>query len=163
MTSRRFATTAVLFMLAAVVAVILSGLRFGFTDLMEKDYLVHTAGNLRLQLLLTTVLILWNLLAVTSVAAAFASWFNHPGGAIAACLGMGLILTVAAVFEPLKPFLLNIHLSLPSEQMVAMSKGLPLPLGTGGLVWRSLAGGGVWMACALGAGYLIVRRKEITF
>jgi ABC-type transport system involved in multi-copper enzyme maturation permease subunit len=158
-----FTMTAVLFILAVAVTVILSGLRFGYSDLMEKNYLVHSAGDLRLHLVLAVVLILWNLLAVTAVAAAFASWLNHPGGAIAACLGAGLLLTVAAVFQPLKPFLLNTYLSLPSEQMIAMSKGLPLPLERGALVWRSLAGGGVWMACALGAGYYIIRRKEITF
>jgi len=157
------AVMGVLFIFVAVMVIVFSALRFGFTDLVEKDYLVHSAGSMGWRLLLTVGLAMWALWATTAVAAMLAVFFNHPGGAISAGLGLGFFMTVLAVFPPIRPYLLNTFLSLPADQMVAMAKGLPLPLTWGQLVWRTLAGAGGWMVVALIIGYRVINRKEITF
>jgi hypothetical protein len=151
-----------LFVVAAVVMVALAALKLGFEDLMEKDYLIHTAGSLGVRMVLTTALTLFVLWSATAVTAALAARLNHPGGAIAAALGLGIAMTALSVFPAARPYLLTTYLSLPSEQMVAMSKGLPLPLEWGDLVWQTLAGAGAWGAAAYLSGRRVVQKKEIT-
>ena len=154
--------TTVLYVAAFVVVVGLAVGRLGFTDLMEKDFLVHSAASLTGRLLLTAALTVWSLWAAAALVGALASAINHPGGAIATALGIGIAMTILAAFEPVRPFLLSTYLSLPSEQMVAMSQGVPLPLAWNDLVWRSLAGATAWMVVAFLVGYGIIRKKEIT-
>jgi len=151
-----------LFVLACVVVLALAAARSGFADLMEKDYLVHSARSLGFRMALTTGLTLFMLWSATVVTAALAARFNHSGGAIAAALGLGIAMTALSVFPPVRPYLLTTYLGLPSEQMVAMSKGLPLPLEWGDLIWRTFAAGGVWALAAYAIGLRIVQRKEIT-
>ncbi len=151
-----------LFLMAAVVVVALALLRLGFVDLMEKDYLVHTAGSMGLRLVLTTALVLYTIWSTAIVTAALASRINHPGGAIAAVTGIGVALMALSVFPPVRPFLLTTYIGLPSEQMVAMSKGLPLPFEWGTLVWRTLAVGTTWAVVAYVAGIRIVKNRQIT-
>jgi hypothetical protein len=152
----------VVFVAAAAVVVALAAARLGFGDLMEKDYLVHTGRSLGLHLALTSGLTLFALWSATAVTAALAARFNHPGGAIAAALGLGVAMTALSVFPAARPFLLTTYLGLPSEQMVAMSKGLAIPLAWGDLVWRTLAAGGAWGLTAYMTGRRIVQKKEIT-
>ena len=152
----------VLYILAIVLVVILAALRSGFVDLMEKDYLVHTAGSMGLRLALTSALVLFTIWSTVIVTAAFASRINHPGGAIAVVTGIGVALMALSVFPPVRPFLLTTYIGLPSEQMVAMSKGLPLPFEWGDLVWRTLAAGALWACVAYFAGRKIVKAREIT-
>lgn len=155
------AVLTVLFVLAVLVIAALSAARVGFVDLMEKDYLIHTAAGMGRCLALTAVLTLivfWSAVVVTS---AFAVLINHPGGTIAVVIGVGVAMTALAVFAPLRPFLLTTYVGLPSEQMVAMSKGLPLPLEWKDLVWRTLAAAGGWAGLAWIAGRTIISKKEI--
>jgi ABC-type transport system involved in multi-copper enzyme maturation permease subunit len=158
-----WAVTAGLLLFAVLVVAVLAAVRFGFTDLMEKDYLVHSRSTLGLRFALSVFLSLWALLATASVVAMLAGLFNHPGGAIACSLGLGLVLTALAVFPGWRPFLLSTYLSLPGEQMVAMSKGLPLPMSWNELVHQTLLGAGAWMAVSLVAGDWLIHKKEITF
>ena len=58
--------------------------------------------------------------------------------------------------------MLTTYLALPCEQMVAMSKGVPLPLEWGDLVWHTLAAGGAWGVGAYLIGRRVVQKKEIT-
>jgi ABC-2 type transport system permease protein len=151
-----------LFLLVVGVVVGLAVFRLGLTDLTEKDYVVHTAQSLTLRLMLCvglTVIALW---AATIFVAMVAGLFNHPGGTIAMALGAGVLMMVVGAFPALRPFLLTTYVSSPWEQMVAMSKGLPLPFEWGQLVWRTLAGTGGWIILTFVLGQRIVRKKEIT-
>ncbi|MCK4773226.1 MAG: ABC transporter permease [Candidatus Krumholzibacteria bacterium] len=151
-----------LFVLAVVAVVVLAASRLGFVDLMEKDYLVHSASSMGLRLLLTTGLTLFVMWSAVVVTSALAAGLNHPGGAIAVALGLGVAMTALSVFPATAPFLLTTYLGLPSEQMVAMSKGLPLPLEWADLIWRSLGAGASWALVAFVIGRKIVIGKEIT-
>ena len=151
-----------LFVAAVAVVVVLAAVKLGYGDLMEKDYLVHPAGSLGARMALTTGLTLFGLWSATAVTAALAARLNHPGGTIAAALGLGIAMTALSMFPPLRPVLLTTYLGLPSEQMVAMSKGLPLPLEWGDLVWRTLAAAGAWGVAAYAIGRWSVQKKEIT-
>jgi len=151
-----------LFVLTVMIVIVLAAWRFGFTDLMEKDYLVHSAGNLWWRMALAFALTLWGLWAVVSVVAALAALFNHPGGAIAAALGLGILFTILGMFSAIAPFLLSTCVSLPLDQLAAMSQGLSLPQSWGQTIWRSLFGGGIWMSAAWAIGLGYIGRKEIT-
>jgi ABC-type transport system involved in multi-copper enzyme maturation permease subunit len=151
-----------LFLVAVVVVLTLAAARAGFTDLMEKDYLIHTARSMGLRMAMTTGLTLFVVWSAAAVTSALAARLNHPGGAIAATLGLGIAMTALSVFPAVRPFLLTTYLALPCEQMVAMSKGLPLPLEWGDLVWHTLAAGGAWGVGAYLIGRRTVQRKEIT-
>jgi ABC-type transport system involved in multi-copper enzyme maturation permease subunit len=113
--------------------------------------------------LLSFVLTLVSLWAVVAVTAMISALMNRTGSAIAVTVLLAVALSVVAVFRPAAPFLLTSAVSLPFEQITAMSKGLPLPLEWGGLAWRTLACAGGWLAVSLAAGHLIIARKEITF
>jgi ABC-type transport system involved in multi-copper enzyme maturation permease subunit len=154
---------AALFLFSVAIVIVLSALRFGFTDLVEGNYLVHSAGSMGWRIALTIGLSIWVLWATTAVAAMLAVFFNHPGGAIATSLGLGFGMVVLAIFPSVKPYLLSSFVSMPTDQMIAMAKGLPLPLTWGQLVWHTLVGAGIWMVVALTIGYVFIERKEITF
>lgn len=157
------ATVGALFLLVVAVVLILAALRFGFTDLMEKDYLVHSAGALGWRLILTIALTLWSLWVLVAVMSMLSSLINHPGGAIAAGLGLGLVSMVLAMFPTFQPYLLSTYFSLAVDQMVVMSKGLPLVTSWGQIAKQTLLGGAGWMIGSLLIGYRIVAKKEITF
>jgi ABC-type transport system involved in multi-copper enzyme maturation permease subunit len=150
------------YLITVAVVIVLAAARSGFTDLMEKDYLIHSAGSLGLRLLLTTALTLCAIWAATLLTAAVASKTNHPGGAIAVTIGMGIAMLALSQFPPVGAFLPTTYLGAPSEQMIAMSKGLPLPYEWGDLVWKSLVASGLWGLLAYLAGLRIVSKKEIT-
>jgi len=153
----------VLFVIIVLMILALAAWRFGLTNLMEKDYLVHSAGTLGWHMVLTVALTLWGLWTTIAVVSMLAAFFNHPGGAIAAGMGLGLLMTVLEIFPAVSPFLLSTYLSLPIEQMIEMSKGLPLSYSWGEVAQYALIGGSVWMLIGLVVGQQIIKRKEITF
>jgi ABC-type transport system involved in multi-copper enzyme maturation permease subunit len=157
------AAVTILFLIVVAVSLASAGARYGFTDLKEKDFIIHTSASLWKGYLISAVLTLFSLWAVVAVTAMLAAHFNRPGSAIAVAVLVAVALTVAAVFEPVRPFLLITVISLPFEQMTAMSKGLPLPLEWGDLVWRTTACAGGWLVLSAAAGHAIIARKEITF
>ncbi len=152
-----------LYLIAIAVIILMARVRFGFTDLTEKDYLIHSASSMWYRFVLVFLLTCWALLGVTAVSAVFAVIMNRPGTAISAVLGSAFIMAAASAFHQARPFLLSSSLFVPFEQMTAMSKGLPLPLEWSTLVWRTLIGAGTWIAVSATAGYMIVEKKEITF
>lgn len=152
-----------LMILAVLAVVLLSGLRFGFSALMEKDYMIHSALSQALYFVLVVVLTLWSLWAVITVTGMIAAFFNSPGAAIAVSIGLAFVMTLLAVFRSARPFLLGACLNLPFEQMTAMAKGIPLPLDWWTLTWRTVLCAGVWMAVTCAVGHFIIKRKEITF
>ena len=151
-----------LLLMAIIVTVALAVIRLGFTDLMEKNYTVHTSGSLTGRFILTVGLTVWTMWATTAFAAMLAAMFKHAGGAIAAGLAAGVAMMVLGAIPPLRPLLLTTHISLPWEQMIAMSKGLPLPAEWGDLVWRTVAGAGAWLAVSFFIGQRVIRAKQIT-
>lgn len=153
----------VLFLIIVAVSLISAGAKYGFTDLKEKDFIIHTSAVLWKGYLISSALTLFSLWAVVTVTSMLAAHFNRPGSAIAVAVLLAVALTVVAVFRPVRPFLLTSAISLPFEQMTAMSKGLPLPLEWGELIWKTLACAGSWLAVSCAAGHAIIARKEITF
>ncbi len=153
----------VLFVIIIVVSLVSAGAKYGFTDLKEKDFVVHTSAALWKGYLISTALTLFSLWAVVTVTSMFAAYLNRPGSAIAVAVLLAVAFTVVAVFKPARPFLLTSAISMPFEQMTAMSKGLPLPLEWGDLVRRTLVCAGSWLVVSCVAGHAIIARKEITF
>ncbi|HSG28328.1 MAG TPA: ABC transporter permease, partial [Candidatus Krumholzibacterium sp.] len=139
------AVTAV-FLISIAVIVLLSSIKPGYSDLMEKNYLVHSAGEMGGRLALVSLLTLWALWAVIVVTSLVASVFNRPGGAIATVIVISLMMTILTMFPAVKPILLTTSLTEPFEQMTFMSKGLPLPYEWGTLVRRSAACSSLWLA-----------------
>ncbi len=157
------AVVAVLFLIVVAVSLVSAGARYGFTDLKEKDFVVHTSAALWKGYILCAALTLFSLWAVVTVTSMLAAYFNRPGSAMAVAMLLAVAMTVVAVFKPARPFLLTSAISLPFEQMTAMSKGLPLPLEWGELAWKTLACAGSWLAASCAVGHAIIARKEITF
>jgi ABC-type transport system involved in multi-copper enzyme maturation permease subunit len=157
------AAVTVLFLIVIVVSIAGAGARYGFSDLTEKDFVIHTASALWKSYFLCAFLTLFALWAVVTVTSMLASLMNRPGSAIAVAVLLAVALSVLAVFKPTRPFLLTSSISLPFEQMTAMSKGLPLPLEWGDLIWKTLACAGGWLIVCFAAGHAIIARKEITF
>jgi ABC-type transport system involved in multi-copper enzyme maturation permease subunit len=153
----------VLFLIVTAVSLVSAGARYGFTDLAEKDFVVHTSAALWRGYLVSAALTLFSLWAVVTVTSMLSAHLNRPGSAIAVAVLLAVALTVVAVFKPARPFLLTSAISMPFEQMTAMSKGLPLPLEWGDLIWKTLACAGSWLAVSCAAGHAIIARKEITF
>ncbi len=153
----------VLFLIIIAVSLVSAGARYGYTDLKEKDFIVHTASALWKGYLVSAALTLFSLWAVVTVTSMLSACFNRPGSAIAVVVLVAVALTVVAVFKPARPFLLTSAISMPFEQMTSMSKGLPLPLEWGDLIWRTIACAGSWLVLSCAAGHAIIARKEITF
>jgi ABC-type transport system involved in multi-copper enzyme maturation permease subunit len=147
--------------LTLVIVITVAGAQFGFSSLMEKDYLIHSAGSLWWNLLLVIVLTWIALIATVSIVCVPALYIASPGVTITVCVAGGFVLQLAAGWEVLRPFLLPTYLSSPLAQFVAMSKGLPLPEEWSTLTRTCLLGSLGWML----AGWLwaawIVKRKEV--
>ncbi|MBN1885993.1 MAG: ABC transporter permease [Candidatus Krumholzibacteriota bacterium] len=157
------AASAALFVVAAAVVVAVSWLKPGFADLVETQVMIHPAGRLGLRLSLAIALTLCAVVATTAVSAAIAAACNGPGTAIAATLALWGAMSLLSVFPEAQPWLPTTCLSLPAEQMTAMSAGLPLPREWGDVVRLTLAGAAGWTAVSIVVGRRIVIRKEVTF
>jgi len=151
-----------LFLGVVVLVVLLAAVRLGFTDLTEKNFVVHSAQTLAGHLSLSIGLTILGLWGVVVYVAMIATIVNHPGGAIATSLGIGVVLFVGSAFPAVRPFLLTTYVAAPLDQMVAMSKGVPLPFEWSTLVWQTVAGVGTWIGVSFFVGYRNIRRKEIT-
>jgi len=152
----------ILFVIAVIAATALAYFRIGFTSLMENTYLVHSAGALFGRMLLCTALTIWALWAAATFVAMIASGMSHPGGTIAVALAVGIVMMVAGAVEATRPYLISTYVALPFEQMVSMSKGLPLPQEWGQLVIRSIGVPAVWMTASVVIGQRIIRNREIS-
>jgi hypothetical protein len=156
------AAASAFFLLSSAIVLLFAAARLGFSDLLEKNYVVHTVSSLNARMILSIALTVWGLWAVCAAAGLVAAWVRHPGGAIAASIGFGIVLTVGGAFETARPFVLTTCVSAPFEQMMAMAKGLPLPYEWNGLVSMTLLCGGAWMAVAFAAGAQLTQKKDIT-
>ncbi len=157
------AAITVLFLLSFIAVAALAGMKFGFNDLMEKEYLVHSSAGMWGRLLAVALLTIWSLWATVAATSVFAVFFNRPGSAMATVMAVSFALTLLAMFPVARPVLLTTCLTQPFEQMTSMSKGLPLPLEWGTLIWRTAACAGVWIVVTLFAGSTALVKKEITF
>lgn len=158
-----FACSVVSFLILASIftLLILSSIKYRFNDLVENRLLIHSAADMWFRLINTSLLTLWSCIALVSSVAAISSFCNRPGTSISFTFGLGFSMMILSVFPPIRPFLLYTYIQLPFEQMTAMSKGLPLPLPWGELIWKSLLVPGIYMAVSLFTGQFIIRRKEI--
>lgn len=147
--------------LTFVMAVVAAGLQFGFTDLMEKDYLIHAESALWWRFLLLAALTWLAVVAVVIAAAIPALYIGSPGGAVTVSIVIGFALQMAGGWDMISPFLLSTYLADPLQQFVAMSKGIPLPLSWGELVQTCLIGSVVWIGLCWLWAWQIVRRKEV--
>lgn len=147
--------------LTFVVAVIAAGLQFGFTDLMEKNFLIHAEPALWWRFALLAGLTWLAVIAVVVASAIPALYFGSPGGAVTVSIVAGFALQLAGGWDTAGPFLLSTYLAEPMQQFVAMSKGLPLPQAWGDLVGRCLIGSIAWIGVCGAWAWLIVRRKEV--
>ncbi len=157
------AASTVLFSVIAASALVLAAVFRGLPDLMEKDFLLHSSSRLFWSYVLCYVLTVVTLCAVASAASMVSTLVNRAGTAIAAGIMLAFAMTVLGVFDTLRPFLVSDALGLPMDQMVSMSKGLPLPYGWSELIRRTLLCAAGWSSVSLALGSAVIRRKEMTF
>lgn len=151
----------VYFVLTLILILAAAGAQLGFSSLMEKDYLIHSAASLWWRLVLVLVLTWLALIAVVVFASVASLYAGSPGGTIAVAVIGGFVLQLASGWEPLRAFLLPTYLSAPLAQFVAMSKGLPVPEDWGSLTRTCLLGTVVWIVVGWIWGAWLVRRKEV--
>jgi len=152
----------VLFLLVVGMAIAFAGVRFGFEDLMENNYLIHDSKSMAGRMFTTLGLTLWALWAVSVATAALSTLFKNSGAAIAAVVAAGIVLSVFAALKSVGPYIITTYLMFPLVQLVAMTTGVPLPEEWNTLTWRAVVFPGVWMVGAYLIGRWIVSRKEIT-
>jgi ABC-type transport system involved in multi-copper enzyme maturation permease subunit len=144
-----------------IITIIVAGMRFGFTDLMEKDYLIHAEAALWGRFALLAALTWLAAVAVAIAAMIPALYLGNPGGALTVSTVAGFVLQMAGGWDAASPFLLSTYLSGPLQQFVAMSKGLPLPQTWSELVRTCLIGTIAWIGVCWLWAWQIVRRKEV--
>ncbi len=154
-------TAALLVSLATII--VAASIKYGLSDLMEKDYLVHSSSSLALRFLQSSLLTMVSLWSVAAVTAMFGAFFVRPGSTIAVMIVLSFLMSVISIFGKVEPFLLSRALTLPFEQMKMMSKGLPVPLEWNDMMWKTISCASVYMVLALISGLCVVKRKEVTF
>ncbi|MDZ7859939.1 MAG: ABC transporter permease [Candidatus Krumholzibacteriota bacterium] len=154
---------ALLLFCSTILVLFLSWIKFGLTNLVEKNYVIHSASSLGLRLLLVLSLSLSTLFAVVCFTSAISTLFCRPGLSIATVLSFGFLMMVIGILPVLKGFLLITYISSPLEQMTAMAKGLPLPFSWSELIKKTLTVSGVYMIISIAAGQLFITKKEIKF
>ncbi|MBN2185555.1 MAG: ABC transporter permease [Candidatus Krumholzibacteriota bacterium] len=157
------AVSSVLFMISFATITLLASMKYGFSDLMEKDYLVHAFSALAGRYILASFLTLVSFWALAAVTAMFAACFVRPGSTIAVTVVLSFLMSVIAIFRQAAPFLLSSALSMPFQQMKMMSKGLPVPLEWNDLTWQTMACASAYLILAVVSGLIIINKKEVTF
>ncbi len=151
----------ILFLLSILVVTGFSWAQFDLTDLMEKDTLIHSCGNLVTYLVIVVGLSLWAIWSLIAVVGFISTLCQRPGGAITITIAFFLLLTALGIFTEVKQALLSFCFTTPFEQMTIMSKGL-FPDWTG-LIQSNIAVCALWLLAALAGGLVVIKRKEITF
>jgi len=157
------AYASILFLISLVTIISLASIKYGFSDLMEKDYLIHSVRTLSGRLVQSSMLTLLSLISLSIVTGMVATLFMRPGSTIAVLVILSFAMSVIAIFEQAGPYLLSNALINPFQQMKVMSKGLPLPYEWNDLIWRNAASAGVYLVLSLISGIWIINKKEITF
>ena len=157
------AVSSVLFIISLATITLLASMKYGFSDLMEKDYLVHSVSVLAGRFIQASFLTLLSFWALAAVTAMFAACFVRPGSTIAVTVVLSFFMSVIAIFQQAVPFLLSSALTLPYQQMKMMSKGLPVPLEWNDLTWRTIACASAYLILAVVSGVNIINKKEVTF
>lgn len=152
-----------LFILVTIVVVALSWIKFGFTDVIEKDYVFHTARSMAGSLVVVSLLTAWSLWAAVSVISMISTLFVRPGSAISVVVFLFFLMVVLSMFPQVKQFLLTNCLSEPFEHLLLMSKGIAPPVKWSTLIWKTTTIAGVWMVVSLAASLVSINKKEITF
>lgn len=147
--------------LTFIVAVVAAGLQFGFTDLMEKDYLIHAESALWWRFVLLAALTWLAVIAVVIAAAIPALYLGSPGSAVTVSIVVGFALQMAGGWDAASPLFLSTYLANPLQQFVAMAQGLPLPWTWGELVRTCLIGSIAWIGLCWLWAWQIVRRREV--
>ena len=151
----------VYFFVTALIVLLASGLRLGFSDLMEKDYLIYSLGSLWWRLVLSLALVWLSVVVVSILAVIPALYVGSPGGALTIALGIGFVMQIAGDLESLQPLLITSYLSMPLEQFVAMSKGVPVPDEWGTLIRTCMIGTSAWAVLGGLWARWVVYRKEV--
>lgn len=147
--------------LTLLLVLLIAGLQLGFSDLMEKEYMIHGAASMWWSLLLAVLLTTVALVAVISTVGICALILGSPGATIAVAVVAGFVLQLASSWDLLRPLLLPTYLSAPMTQFVAMAKGLPLPETWGRLTRTCLSGSVIWILASWLWASWVVKRKEV--
>ena len=156
-----FIVTSILYALTLIIVIAAAGFQFGFQQLAEKSYVIHTEPQLWWHLVLTAALTLLGLWAVISVAAIPSLLINSPGGALATILVLGFVMEIGTGWSFLQPLLPVSYVSQPFDQFVAMAKGISLPYAWSSLVQTCVIGSFAWSIIGFAGSRWIARRKEI--
>jgi ABC-type transport system involved in multi-copper enzyme maturation permease subunit len=151
----------VFFLLTVGLAVLAGGVDIGYSDLAEKDYIIHTEASLWWHFLLAVGLTWLALVGVLTVTAIPAVLLGSPGAALTISIASGFVMQIMMAWESLRPYLLTTYLELPFVQFVAMAKGVPLPVEWGELTRSSLMVTVVWIAICWVCAWWLTKRKEV--
>jgi len=149
--------------LAITIILVVAGAwaQFGYSSLMEKEYLIHSEASLWWSLLIAVTLTWIALIAVIIYVEIAAMYIGNPGGTIAACVAAGFVLQMAARWEPLTPYMLPTYLMVPLDQFQQMAKGLPLPYAWSSLFRMCLLGSAAWIIGGWLWASWLVKKKEV--
>lgn len=149
-------------LLAAVaLLILLSSLKYNFNPLIENNYQIHSESDLWLKLGLTLILTLWVISVIIAATSVISIIFNAAGSSISVVIAASLLMVILEIFGDVRPFLLTSYISLPADQFVLMTKGLPLQMSWKEITCQTLGFPAGYLALSLIAGFLMINRKEI--
>ncbi|MBN2072212.1 MAG: ABC transporter permease [Candidatus Krumholzibacteriota bacterium] len=157
------AASSLLFLIALATITLLAYFKYGFSSLMEKDYLVHSVSSLAARYVMASLLTILSLISLVVVTAFVASLFLRPGSAIAVTVMLAFFMSIISIYQQAGPFLLSNSLTAPFEQMKVMSKGLPVPYRWNTFIWQNITCAMAYLVLFAASGQYVINKKEITF
>ena len=149
-----------LFAIIFLLSLATGGLLYGFSDIAEKGYIIHTTPSLLLNCLLTLFLMLFPICALTIFSLFFSVLFNNPILPIICSLGVNFIFSILVELDLMKNLFLTNYLFFPLIRLKRMAQGLPAAPNSEVIIMimATLLYSGVFLTLSM----LIFRKKELT-
>ncbi len=150
------------FCLIAIISLLslaIGGVLYGFPNISEKNYIIHSSSSLFFNYLLSLLLVVFPISALISLCLFFSVLFNNNILPLISSMGVNFIFYIFAELDFYKYLFLTDYLSFPLKTVQKMAQGLPL-IWIPGIEYMILA------TLLYSAGFLVLaiiffKRKEI--
>ncbi len=115
-----------LIVIISLFSLAIGGVLYGFPNISEKNYIIHSSLSLFFNYLLSLLLVVFPISALISLCLFFSVFFNNNMLPLISSLGVNFIFYIFAELDVYKYFFLANYMLYPLKTFKRMAQGLPL-------------------------------------